>query len=153
MPKHETIDPQDLPKHHHQLVKMVQKRCNTDFDEPFARAHVPGAELGVFHDGKEMDAPFVGRALANVVKPQGEGQEVEHEDEPMYFYVEDDLLNVISDRDLDDVRELLIGDVIGDENAQERVRMVRRSWFMSSQGYGRGPEDATPDAPRAGGLD
>lgn len=152
MNEHKPIDPNDLPKHHHQLVKMVQERCETDFDEPFTRAHVEGAAMGVFEDGKEADAPFVGRALANVVKPQGMGQDVENRDEPVYFYVEDDLLRVISERDRDDVRELHIGEVIGDRNAGERIRMVPRSWFTNSQGYGRGPEDASPEPPRAGGL-
>lgn len=30
--------------------------------------------------------------------------------------------------------------------------MVDRNYFTSPMGYGRGPEDATPDAPRAGDL-
>ena len=153
MPSHKPIDPNNLPKHHHQLTGTVRKRCADGFDGTFARARVEGATLGVFEDGVEADAPFVGRALANIVKPQGTGQEVEGRDKPVYFYVEDDLLSAIAPKDRDGVRGLLIGEVIGDAPSDgERVRMVERSFFTGPQGYGRDPEDATPDAPQAGGL-
>lgn len=74
MPTHKPIDPNNLPKHHHQLTGAVRKRCADGFDGTFARARVEGATLGVFEDGVEADTPFVGRALANIVKPQGTGR-------------------------------------------------------------------------------